>query len=316
MEQTTINQQSNTPIVLPSYVEKRSIYNMQPAEQINPEIAQLPTAHKKKVYLDNGQEIKGYEAVEVVDKSGHKEIVDIPKESYTIVQHARGFEPIREGLVQAGIHDFKFILTSTMRRAQLQIYTSNAGYDGVSLGFSVENSFDGSKALSYGFKISEQKTVIEMVGYRQVCSNGMKVRVPLENAEFVREETRAKILNLFEEHCRILHTPTAEARIPSMQYVAEAIALMQEPLELYIRKAQKWTIDNEDILKRLIKAHVGKRFQAKVMERYTQESRDLWGLYNALTYVASHDPQLKPSARDSLIDKASMMLEKELTISL
>jgi hypothetical protein len=112
------------------------------------------------------------------------------------------------------------------------------------------------------------------------------------------------------KYAKILHTKGAVEKIQTMQYVTEAIALLREPIEAYIKKAQSWKIENRYQFEQLIKNHVGKRFQSKVMEQYNRESQDLWGLTNAMTYVASHDAGLKPSARDSLIDKASLMLSK------
>jgi hypothetical protein len=290
----------------------QNFYNMRPAEQINQAIAELPRAENKDIVTIEGEKVQRFNAVKVTDSKGNSEIVAVPHKSYQVIQHAQAFRPIIEGMTTAGIHDFKFVMKATHRKAEMQIYATGTGYDSVSLGFSVLNSFDGSKALSYGFRIFGEQKTIELVGYRQVCSNGMKIRVPLENAEFVRPEIKSKVMELFSQYAKILHTRNAVAKIESMQYVTEAISLLRQPIELYIRKAQNWKIENNFQLMQLIKAHIGKRFASKVIEQMTTESQDLWGLYNAMTYVASHDSKLKPSARDSLIDKASIMLEKEL----
>ena len=309
--QTTEQPQTTEPQKFYTTGTGRSYLIMQNAEEINPSIAQTPQAVEKPLYVDN-KEVEDFKAIVVTDKNGVAKIVSTPKKSYQLIQNEQAFRPIIRGLTQAGIHDFKFILKSTHKRAEMQIYATGTGYDTISLGFNVVNSFDGSKALSYGFRIFGEEKSVELVGYRQVCSNGMKIRVPLENAEFVREEVKSRVTELVSKHSKILHTISAKDRIENMQYVTEAISLLREPIELYIKKAQHWTIENEYMLNQLIKNHIGKRFQAKVREQYKMESQDLWGLYNAITFIASHDTDLKPSARDTLIEKACVMLEQEL----
>jgi hypothetical protein len=109
-----------------------------------------------------------------------------------------------------------------------------------------------------------------------------------------------------------MHTETAFKKIEAMQYIAEAISLLRDPVEKIIRKAQDWTIADREYLEKLIKKHVGKRYAQKVADRYARDGdTSLWGLYNAITYVASHD-ELKAVSREHLIDKAADMLNKEL----
>jgi hypothetical protein len=64
----------------------------------------------------------------------------------------------------------------------------------------------------------------------------------------------------------------------------------------------------------LIKKHVGQRYANTVNEAFKNESADLWGLYNALTSVASHDISLKESGRQKLLSKAAEMLTQELEL--
>jgi hypothetical protein len=79
-----------------------------------------------------------------------------------------------------------------------------------------------------------------------------------------------------------------------------------------ILKSQQWKITDREHLEKLIKTHVGKRYAQKIATRYAlDKDESLWGLYNAITYVASHD-ELKAVSRDNLIDKAADMLNVEL----
>jgi hypothetical protein len=78
-----------------------------------------------------------------------------------------------------------------------------------------------------------------------------------------------------------------------------------------IKRSQDFKLDLERV-KLLIQAHVGQRYAKRVLEQYGNENTDLWGLYNAITYVASHDETLTPSSRELLIDNAADMLTVEL----
>jgi len=85
--------------------------------------------------------------------------------------------------------------------------------------------------------------------------------------------------------------------------------LLQPSVEKMVKLSQEWTIKNEKELKGLIDAYVGKRYQKKVMERFArEEGNTLWSLTNAITWVASHDTELKDTSRETLLDKAGDVL--------
>lgn len=308
---------------------KMKHYRMRPAEQINQAIAELPTAEEYELTgtkmqaegedqpeTQDAEEIPNFKGIKVTlndpKNKGKSHFVYMPSKKYQLVQHETAFRPIVEGLTLAGVHDFGFITTSNEKKAQLQIYATGEGYDTVSLGFSVINSFDGSSAISYGFRSFREKAYIEIVGYRQICSNGMKIRVPLDEAEIIKPELRTEVETLLAQHTSILHTKNAEKKIEAMQYIVEAISLLREPVELMIKKAQRWTWRDQEHFNELIKNHVGQRYKAKVEEQMEKESQDLWGLFNAITYVASHDLDIKDTSRETMLNKAAEMLMVEL----
>lgn len=293
-------------------------YGMKPAEQINKALAELPKAEMLDIQSVRGEnndqfeKIPHFKAIRVTEpKSNRVYYVGCPTKQYRLVQHEEAFRPIIEGLTLAGYEHFKFLIWSSPKKAQMQIYTTPEGYDSVNLGFSVTNSVDSNSCLRYGFEMNKASKYVEICGYRQVCSNGMKVRVPLTEAEIIREEEGLKIQELMKESTAIAHTAGIKAKMESMQYITEALAILAKPVERLIKRAQKFTIDNEKMLKTLIKAHVGSRYKRRVLDAYEQEKGDLWGLYNAITYVASHDPTLKESSRETLLNKAANMLSQE-----
>lgn len=291
-------------------------WDMKDATEINQALDALPIAEKLSMKALNSdatlQDVEDFRTIKVTMPSGKQHFVSCPSKKYYLVQHKDAFNPIKEGLTLAGCHDFKFIMTATPARASMQIYTVGQADDGVYIGIQVSNSYNSSKALSYGFQLGKAKSYIEVVGYRQVCSNGMKMRVPLNQAEFIREEKKTELQILFKQYASIRHTKGMETRILAMQYITEALNLLREPINAMIRAGKEWNIDTEDKLTNLVKKHVGKRFQSKVLEQYQKEDKTLWGLYNAMTFVASHDVEIKPRARETLVDKASNMLTTEL----
>ena len=302
------------------YAARMQHYKMRPAEEINQAMEALPQAEEYTLYgrKETDEEAGEYEklphhkTIRVKDQFGRVDYVNCPRKSYKLVQHKDAFRPIIEGLMQGGIHNFGFITQANHKKAELQVYATGEVYDTVSLGFRVMNSLDGTSAINYGFRTFRETSHIEIVGYRQACANGMKIQVPLDQAEIVKPELRNQIQMLMSKDTRIQHTKSAEDKIQTIQYIVEAISLLKDPVEEMIKRAEKWTWRDADHLEQLIKKHVGQRYKQKVEERLGHETPDLWGLYNAITYVASHDPDMKLVSRENLQGKAANMLTQEL----
>lgn len=288
-----------------------------PAEQINVGVDLLPKAElvelMPKEYVAEAALMEDFKGVRVRDSAGKVNYVQVSGKDYKLVQHAEAFRPVIEGMTLAGNKDFKFSLNHNFKRAELRLYSGGFGYDGVMLGWKISNSFDGHSRLRYGVEINKGKQYIEIVGYRQACSNGMLVKVPLEDAEIIQPELLQKIQEKVAdaEFC-FKHTGGVMDSIKTVQYVAEALELLHKPMEAVIKKAGKIKIEDKKKIKQLIKLHVGKRYYSRVKEQFLTENSDLWGLYNAITYVASHHEDLTDSSRDLLLEKAADMLLVEL----
>jgi len=293
---------------------------MQKAQEINTALGELPTA--RILALDakeNGAEYHystPYSIVEVRENNGRKSYIN-PNKDYALVQHKEAFRPIVDALVTSGVKDFEFLTYSTPKKAELQLYVNGdiADSEGVRIGIQCLNSLDGHSVLKYGVEMDRFNRTIELVGYRQVCSNGMKIKVPLDKAEFVGWEVRDKLKNLLSETARLRHTSGVFAKIELVKYTVEAISLLRKPVEAMIHYAKAFKIEHAEVLKKLIKRHVGKRWASKVQEVYETEktcSADLWGLYNAITFVASHDDDLSETGRERLLEKSANMLLAEI----
>lgn len=273
-------------------------------ETIRADLATLPIAQEKEVIVD-GLTQERYKAIMVNNK-----VIDIPSKHYKLIQHEQAFEPILEGLAQRG-KPYKYALMCNSRKAWLNVYVGE-GTDTIRYGFSVSNSIDRSSSLKYGLKADGVKArVIELVGYRQVCSNGMKIRVPLNQAEFVREEERLKIEELLHKKMIYRHTGNVKQAISEVQYTVEAFLLLEQPLARIVAKAQtrKLTLAQARVL---VEKYVGRRKRDKILAQYGNEEQSLWGLYNAITWLASHRNITTPTKFNTEVDHAAVMLEQEL----
>lgn len=302
-----------------------SVNVMNPAENINSALSSIPKAElwdirAVKANTDGTLAFRinpDMKPVVVGD-----EIVSVVSDRYKLVQHESAFRPIVEGLTVAGVQDFKFSLISRAKDAHLNIYFCDVEDDasGIRFGFRASNSVDGKSSLNYGFsteryykeKVLVTEQVVTVWGVRQVCSNGMVMRVPLEWHNVLKEEERTRLTKLLQETAKIRHMGAIEKKIEVMQFVTEAFVLLKNPIKRIIELARKFTIEDEEHAKKLIKKYIGKRMTDRILEQYnTEEGDSLWQLYNAVTFVASHSP-MADRTRTALLEKSSLLLEKEL----
>lgn len=293
------------------------------ANEYNTQVATLPIAEECQVFVQGKNDLgaqdhpaENYKAIRI---SGGKEdgrIVDIPSKHYKLVQHAEAFKPIVEGLTQAGEQSWKFSLKQRLETATLQVFTMgvNDGKSDILLGFQVRNSFDRSTTVSYGLQTQMGKSWIEIVGYRQVCSNGMTIRVPLDQAEFVKPELRREVETLLQKSFSFKHIGDVKTQIEGVQFVVEAMSLLKAPLQAMIKKAQKIGLTDIEKCEELIEKHFRSRMAKRILKRFEDdqdtEGTDLWSLYNAITYEASHDVSVR--AHERLMSRAGLFFEEAL----
>jgi len=142
----------------------------------------------------------------------------------------------------------------------------------------------------------------------------IEVRVPLHQTEIIKPEVVTKITELWKNHARILHTQNATGKIELIQYAIEAITLLREPVEILIKRAKEFSLQDRTKMEKLIKLHFGKRYAERVRRVMNttdiadNEINSLWALYNAMTYVASHDEEIEASSRETLLNKSAELL--------
>jgi hypothetical protein len=287
---------------------------LQPAENVNAAIAALPIATEKKIYDELGNVEENWKRIEVDGVT-----VDIPSKHYVLKQHEQAFRPVIEGLTVSGVENFEFSLWNTRKRAHLAVFVGELE-DGVKFGFKVTNSFDRSLAIHFGAKAYQQQKSVEIVerdhvlvwGIRQVCTNGMTMRIPLKTCKYLDTQEVVKIKDLLKMKGRILHVGNdVDKKLESMQYVVEAFTLLKNPLNMMIIDAQNFHL-NPIEARELILKYVGKRRMDKYLELWGQEEKTLWGLYNSITFLASHSIEFKSTLREGLLTKAANLLEGEL----
>ena len=290
---------------------------MQPAEQVNEALASLPVGELKDVFLykENaegkkvGSAISNFKGIVVNGKC-----IAVPTDKYVLKQHSEAFRPIVEGLTVSGVAQFEFVTWATDKYANISIVVGE-GNDTVKFGFKANNRLDGHGAIHFGFEGYNQTETVELWGFRQVCSNGMVVRVPLnEKWDYVDTVTSTKIKQLLSETAKITHIGiNVDSKLQAIQYVVEAFLLLKPALNKMIDEAQDYTL-SKDEAKKLIKLYVGKRRMDRYMELYGKEEQTLWGLYNSITFLASHDVNLTQGTRDSLLGNAADLLGKQLVV--
>lgn len=280
---------------------------MQKAQEAQSSLDSIPTAELQTIQMEGKTNPKQIKAVVVNDR-----IVATVSRHYRLVQHKVAFQPILDGL-HATATDYDFALIVNDARAWFKVFcdTIPENGNGIRLGFEATNSLNGKSAIHYLFRTESVTKVVEIVGYRQICSNGMKIRVPLDQAEFVRPEVREKVEALLVLSQRIIHMGNPEERISAVQFVVEALSLLREPVALIIQKAKDKQVGEQEA-KRLIGKYVGKRLSSRILHQFAEEQPTMWGLYNSITYVASHDVKL--STMNGLIDSSAEMLEQELAV--
>lgn len=272
-------------------------------------IGSLPVAKLELIELEDAENTSGYHASVV-----NGDIVGMVTKKYALVQHKDAFSPIITALDNSG-EGYQVSVWHKRGKAGLRVITGTEAADGVKLGFQVFNSVDGTTAINYRFTMRHQMTFIEVVGYRLSCQNGMVMRVPLNEAEFVSQEQRQQITQLMTKLFSIAHIGDAKAKAQQVQYIVEALALLKEPVAAMIEKAKTVGILPKEA-EALLAKYIGKRLSDKCIYQYrkdkTKEGDKLWGLYNAITFVASHDG-ISDSSKKSLLDNSADLLKDVLT---
>lgn len=284
---------------------------MRKAEETKNTLDAIPTASLQTITNTAQGAIKNPKNIMGVIVDGR--IVGTVSKRYRLVQHKDAFAPIFNGLHQTAT-PYEFSLFQTDTKAMLNVFVDEIKENGsgIKLGFKAINSINGETAINYAMAANSITSTLEIVGYRLVCQNGMKIRVPLDQAEFMKLEKVERVRELIRMAAKILHLGTEEAikqKMEAVQYVTEAISLLKEPIALMIQKAKNKMVTEQEI-KLMVAKYIGKRMSKKIIERFAMEDQSLWGAYCAVTYISSHDCTIP--TMNGLLNSSAIMLEEEL----
>lgn len=276
---------------------------------------------------------------------------NVVSDRYTLVQHREAFEPVLNALLLAGEEvNLKARMASDLSRAHLDCIVDNSLTDTVRLGFRVDSVLDGAHSIRYSFsaqkiarfveKVEHKVTAesanaplanaaafryIELVGFRQSCANGMKVRVPVAEAEFqmakrgtpnfgvgsysiksvitdiwTSDEAREAVETLASKITNIKHTASAPELVKQQRQAVALMLAMRAPVQRLIQRAGVSTYaTSADALKALTLV-VGESKAKQIWHANRTRSPEFqaslkmnakmtaWDLYNAMTFHATH----------------------------
>jgi len=185
---------------------------------------------------------------------------------------------------------------------------------GIKMGFEIQNSIDKTSSLGIEMKRSmkdKSDAYIVFTGYRQVCSNGMKIRVPMLemfNADEIRQEEKGVIERLMASFTgRVKHMGKNFA----MKYT-DLLLLARKSIpsiEATIQKAMAKVITREEFAKALGEMGFSDRNIEMILNEFDKEkATTTWQAYNNITAIASHNIKSQAVA-DKMLDRAWDLME-------
>jgi hypothetical protein len=283
--------------------------------QLQEAVDRLPTASEIPVLRGDTNEVIAENKGIVVEGK----VVAVLSKQYATVNHSKAFKPVVEGLVKSGENgkNVTFAIRHTDARAFLTAFVNEAkdSSSGIRYGFRTVNSYDGSTGIH--FDVSTSKGVVVTVwGERQICTNGMKIRVPLEWRDCIDGEKADKIITLLKQSKTIVHKgnmTNIDIKLEQVGYMVEVMFLLESALNKIVKMAEDMRMDNLKLASLMVEKYVGQRYLESVMQRFEYgEEKTLFGLYNAITYIGSHTVSYKEGTKESIIDKASRLLDEAL----
>ena len=294
-------------------MEQQSRYQEQEGRSLSLALEQLPTAELYDLYALPPNTTEN--PMRITDKAiwcmnNH---VGTVSPHYKLVQHRDAFMPILMALDNAGMMNYQFSTWAVPSQAFLAVTVLET--NGIRIGFRARSRIDGGHAISFGFKAVRTKVERQLIekhyvtvwGVRQVCTNGMMMKIPLDSIKYFTSEQRRNVEILESEQRRIAHIGDTTAKLRGIQAIVTGFLDLREPVAKMIVDANEFPITMAQA-EEILKQYFGKRKITDIMVRWKEnEEPNLWGLYNAATYLASHHPMAE-STREGLLVKAADML--------
>jgi len=255
----------------------------------------------------NGKEQENFKAIIENDK-----VLKIFTKEYTLIQHREAFAAALDALLVSNKQEVKAHVVQTPGRAYLTVVFDdllvNDGAEGIKMGFRVSNSHLG-EALKIGGSTQRMGTHLKFFGFRLACSNGMIIQVPMEAmtvADMELTEKKGgivqKLVNdpIVEYNQKIMHKGNRNSRVQKIYQQIMVLYKSVNYVENYIKNMQSKNLSVKEAEESLV-GHFGPRVAKKVMEQYMIEEQTVWGLYNAITYKASHENRSMPNSERMMV---------------
>ncbi len=264
-------------------------------EQVN----SLPVAQTCPVFYDYENKHKEFEEKKAIVDAKTGEVFHFASDHYAVIQHRDAFNQILTAMNLNPKEKVKGNVTSWRGRARMSVtfpeLLVDDGKQGIELGFRASNSYCGDQAFRFfGARTAFKATrVIEFFGLRKVCSNGMMVRIPLNEVNIEagdrverKEYEQREEYNISDAVVRILHKGDVKTQLFNITKAIEDLRTVVKPLENKIALAKETQYAGTDLKKILHELGFSDKiayFVEKNAEDYTN-----WGLYNGLTQFASN----------------------------
>jgi len=280
------------------------------------ELKDLPTGELVDLFYDSGNGNKLVETKKGVLQNN--EIISTVSTHYKLITHKNAFKQALEQLevpedakIQCGWHRGK---------AEMKVFFDELKIDdgkkGIDMAFQIKNSYDGSTALGLSVKrnlFEKGEKYIVFYGMRQVCSNGMKIKIPLsemnaleldnmtENDVVAEEKQEVKKEELVSIRTSVRHMGDKfEMKyVKLFDFAKNSVPYVEEKIKQAIKKG----ITEVEFIGLLEELGFRPKAIKGILKRYEKEEENYWGAYNSITAYASHDIKSKIQ-EEKLIDKA------------
>jgi hypothetical protein len=268
-------------------------------------LSELPRAELKEVYLGKEKTLEPSRKACVNARTG--ELFEIVSDQYKMIQHADAFANVLDA---AGISEDKAVFRYYKGTAEMYVDTGAKITDdalGISLGVKVWNSYDKSRGMGVQVKRTMNYTgirekAIVLYGVRQICSNGMKIRVPLsalnaselDNMKPEEVVAQEEFIQITEKQMATLQNDTGYVRHKGnidlkFESLLRTIRASTNYIQTKINRAMDATMTQPEFVKFLADTmHLSERDMDKLIADYFKEKQTKWAAYNVITAHTTH----------------------------
>ena len=291
-------------------------------DELERSLGDLSPAEKREVWIEKygTTELEKLSKARALVNPRNGYVYDVVSNRYALIQHKDAFKPVLETLKTMGKNQVRAEFIQNKGRAWMSIVfpetTINDGQDGIEMGIQMKNSYESGMSL----QITSTRSYYEgrfltFFGYRRVCSNGMMVRVPWTEInkgakvdEIRKEYVTEKEVGLGSFSTRIWHSGSSEKKMEQISRIVKTLTDCIPYIQTLVDKARQHHLEPEEASKMLEGIGLGKRMVEKVMKLYANDEQSRFGLYNSVTYYASHNAKTPMQVETQLLQASRLLV--------